>query len=213
MGERALKSQEQYHAVVFDLLTALLDSWSLWNKVAGAESVGMDWRTRYLQLTYQAGSYRSYEDIIKEAAQEVGLISGHAEALIRRWGELEPWPEAREVMRVLLEKVPVAVATNSSHSLADIAVAALGVSIPVVVTAEEAGYYKPHPSPYRIALDRLQLASTSVLFVAGSAADVPGASAVGMSVFWHNRRRLVLDDAQVQPQYVSDSLWPILDLV
>jgi 2-haloalkanoic acid dehalogenase type II len=208
-----LKSQEQYQAVVFDLLTALLDSWSLWNEVAGAESVGMDWRTRYLQLTYQAGSYRSYEDIIKEAAQEVGLTSGHAEALIRRWGELEPWPEAREVMRVLLEKVPVAVATNSSHSLADIAVAALGVSIPVVVTAEEAGYYKPHPSPYRIALDRLQLASTSVLFVAGSAADVPGASAVGMSVFWHNRRRLVLDDAQVQPQYVSDSLWPILDLV
>lgn len=208
-----MKSQEQYQAVVFDLLTALLDSWSLWNEVAGAESVGMDWRTRYLQLTYQAGSYRSYEDIIKEAAQEVGLTSGHAEALIRRWGELEPWPEAREVMRVLLEKVPVAVATNSSHSLADIAVAALGVSIPVVVTAEEAGYYKPHPSPYRIALDRLQLASTSVLFVAGSAADVPGASAVGMSVFWHNRSRLVLDDAQVQPQYVSDSLWPILDLV
>jgi 2-haloalkanoic acid dehalogenase type II len=206
-------SEEKYQGVMFDLLTALLDSWSLWNEVAGAESLGLDWRTRYLQLTYQAGSYRSYEGIIKEAAQEVGLTSGHTDVLIRRWGELEPWPETRDVMRALLKKVPVAVATNASHALADIAVAALGVSIPVVVTAEKAGYYKPHPSPYRIALDRLQLAPTAVLFVAGSAADVPGASAVGMSVFWHNRRRLILDDTQVQPQYVSDSLWPILDLV
>ena len=75
-------SQEQYQAVVFDLLTALLDSWPLWNEVAGAESVGVDWRTRYLRLTYQAGSYRSYDGIIKEAAQEVGLTSGHAETLI-----------------------------------------------------------------------------------------------------------------------------------
>ena len=39
------------------------------------------------------------------------------------------------------------------------------------------------------------------------------AHAVGMSVFWHNRRRLALDDTQVQPDYVTDSLWPILDLV
>jgi 2-haloalkanoic acid dehalogenase type II len=198
---------------MFDLFTALLNSWSLWNEVAGSERLGMDWRTRYLQVTYQAGSYRSYEGIIREAAHDVGLTSGHADALIRRWGELEPWPEACEVMRVLLEKVPVAVATNASQTLAQIAVASLGVSIPTIVTAEEAGYYKPHPAPYRMALDRLQSAPTSVLFVAGSAADVPGASAVGMPVFWHNRRRLNLDEERVRPQYVADSLWPLLDLV
>lgn len=171
------------------------------------------WRTRYLQATYQAACYRSYEGIIKEAAQGVGLTSEHADVLIARWGELEPWPETREVLRALLEKVPVAVATNASRDLAATAVATLGVTISTVVTAEEAGYYKPHPSPYRIALHRLQCAPASGLFVAGSAADVSGASAVGMSVFWHNRKGLALHDAEVQPDYVSDSLWPILDLV
>jgi len=44
-------SREKYSAVMFDLLTALLDSWSLWNEVAGSEEVGVAWRTRYLKLT------------------------------------------------------------------------------------------------------------------------------------------------------------------
>ena len=206
-------SQKPYQAVMFDLLTALLNSWSLWNKVVGSERVGFDWRQRYLQLTYQAGPYRSYEDIIKEAAHEVGVPYARAEELIQRWGELEPWPETPQVMHALLEKGPVAVTTNASIALANIAVACLGVAIPTVVTAEEAGYYKPQPQPYHMALDRLQCPAESVLFVAGSAADIPGASAVGMPVFWHNRMRLSPVDARVQPLYAADSLWPILALV
>ena len=206
-------AQPPYQAVMFDLLTALLNSWSLWKKVAGSEEVGFDWRQRYLQLTYQAGPYRSYEGVIKEAAYEVGVPGVRAEELIQRWRELEPWPEASQVVRALLEKVPVAVATNASIALATIAVTCLGVAIPHVVTAEEAGYYKPHPQPYRMALNRLRCPAESVLFVAGSAADVPGAAAVGMPVFWHNRRRLSPVDVRVQPLSVADSLWPIVELV
>jgi 2-haloacid dehalogenase len=206
-------SQKPYQAVIFDLLTALLNSWSLWNKVAGSDGVGFNWRARYLQLTYQAGLYRSYEGIIKEAAHEAGVPEAHAEELLQRWSELEPWPETPQVLHALLEKVPIAVATNASIVLANIAVTCLGVAMPTVVTAEEAGYYKPQPQPYRMALDRLQYPAESVLFVAGSPADVPGASAVGMPVFWHNRLRLSPVDARVQPLYVADSLWPILELV
>jgi 2-haloalkanoic acid dehalogenase type II len=206
-------AQPPYQAVMFDLLTALLNSWSLWNRVAESERVGFDWRQRYLQLTYQAGPYRSYEGIIKEAAHEAGVPEARAEELIQRWGELAPWPETPQVVRALVEKVPVAVATNASIALANIAVACLGVIMPTVVTAEEAGYYKPQPQPYRMALDRLRCPAESVLFVAGSAADVPGAAAVGMPVFWHNRMHLSPVDARVQPLYVADSLWPILALV
>lgn len=203
----------RYNAVVFDLLTALLDSWSLWNDVAGSPEVGVAWRMRYLTLTYEAGAYRSYEGIIKESAEDAGVPAARADELIQRWGELEPWPEARQVVRTLLEKVPVAIVTNASTALATVAVAALGVSIPMVVTAEEAGYYKPHPHPYRMALERLHCVPASVLFVAGSAADVPGASAVGMPVFWHNRRHLKPMAGGGEPRYVSDSLRPVLELV
>ena len=38
-------------AVLFDLLTALLDSWTVWNSVAGSEAAGGMWRAEYLLVT------------------------------------------------------------------------------------------------------------------------------------------------------------------
>lgn len=202
----------RYEAVLFDLLTALLDSWSLWNRVAGSDAVGLAWRMRYLELTYRAGRYRPYEQVITDAARDAAVPVASAEALVSRWAELEPWPETRTVLRTLVSRVPVGVVTNSSVALADVAVATLGVVMRPVVTAEEAGYYKPRPEPYRMALDRLGCDPASVLFVAGSAADVPGASALGMPVYWHNRRGLPSIDGSA-PAYVADSLDPIVNLV
>ena len=43
-------------AVLFDLLTALLDSWSVWNAAAESERAGRAWRTEYLRLTYGCGA-------------------------------------------------------------------------------------------------------------------------------------------------------------
>jgi len=185
----------------------------LWNEVAGSKELGLQWRNRYLQLTYGAGCYRCYEGIIAHAAQNIGMAMDCADKLIGRWNELKPWPETREVLAALRARLPLAVATNASRALADTAVAALGIPISVVVTAEEAGYYKPHPAPYQLTLERLQCEPADVLFVAGSASDVPGASAIGMPVFWHNRRGLSAADPEVQPQFTSDSLWPLLDFV
>src|SRR6516165_11173207 len=39
-------------AVLFDLLTALLDSWTVWNATAGSERAGRAWRAEYLRRTY-----------------------------------------------------------------------------------------------------------------------------------------------------------------
>jgi len=41
----------RYDAVLFDLLTALVDSWSLWNDVSGGEADGRRWRAAYLRRT------------------------------------------------------------------------------------------------------------------------------------------------------------------
>src|SRR5258706_7248605 len=56
-------------AVLFDLLTALLDSWTVWNSAAGSEAAGRDWRAEYLRLTYGCGAYQPYEDLVREAAR------------------------------------------------------------------------------------------------------------------------------------------------
>ena len=48
----------RYDSVVFDLLTGLINSWSLWNEVAECQKMGHKWRSRYLELTYNTFKYK-----------------------------------------------------------------------------------------------------------------------------------------------------------
>src|SRR5262245_59316260 len=116
----------KYDAVVFDLLTALIDSWTLWNSVAGSAEDGMRWRKRYLEVTYACGSYRPYETLVGEAAVGAGLPLACAQRLETRWNELQPWPEAPAILAALAERVPLAVATNCSERLGHAAAERVG---------------------------------------------------------------------------------------
>jgi 2-haloacid dehalogenase len=175
--------------IVFDLLTALLDSWSLWNAAAGDDTAGYRWRTRYLEITFACGAYQPYEQLVEQAAQETGLTSDAATTLLATWDQLQPWAEVPEVLQSLKARgYRLAVVTNCSAQLGHRAAARCGVVFDAVVTAQESGFYKPHPKAYQAILDQLGIAHPSeALFVAGSNGDVKGAAAAGMSVVWHNR--------------------------
>ena len=174
----------RYAAIGFDLLTALLDTWSLWSDVAGDRALGMRWHAASQELL-RGKRYRPFEDVVRDAASEVGVPRAGADALLRRWGEFEPWPDVPPVL-AKLDGTKRFIVTNCSRKLGRLAAFRAG-SFDLVVTAEEAGAYKPDPLPYRMALDRLALDPAEVLFVAGSAHDVGGAARVGMDVYWANR--------------------------
>jgi 2-haloacid dehalogenase len=194
-----------YEAVAFDLLTALIDSWTLWNSLAGSPEVGLRWRKRYLEITYGCGTYRPYEKLVQEAAADVGLPASCAEGLEARWGELAPWPEVADVLGRLAARLPLGIATNCSERLGRIAAERVGIAFKVVITAERAGWYKPRPEPYRALLEGLGTRPERTLFVAGSASDVPGAGGLGMPVFWHNRIGLPPRDG-ARPEFCEPSL-------
>ena len=207
-------AEGKFDAVLFDLLTALLDSWALWNLVAASPKAGRKWRAAYLRRTYETGAYRPYETLVAEAAAEVGLSPTLAAQLAARYGELEPWPEVREVLGALRhERVRMAVVTNCSEKLAATAVAATGIDFDVVVTAERAGFYKPDPRPYEMALDELGLVPSRCLFVAGSAYDLFGTSKVGLPTYWHDRIGMARPRNAPEPIAHHRSLYPLLELV
>src|SRR5450830_712265 len=130
-------------AVLFDLLTALLDSWSVWNAAAGSEQMGRTWRAEYLRLTYGCGAYVPYEELVRRAAATVGLPATAPQALDEHWDELPAWSGAVELLRALKPHCRLAVVTNCSQRLGERAAARLGIDWDVVVTSEEAGFYKP----------------------------------------------------------------------
>jgi 2-haloacid dehalogenase len=204
----------RFDAVLFDLLTALLDSWTLWNDVAGSEEDGRDWRAAYLRQTYETGAYRPYETLVAEAATAVGLSSILARRLAERYGELEPWLEVRDVLGALRrEGLALGVVTNCSEELGVRAVACTGIEFDVVVTAERAGFYKPDPRPYGIALAELRVAADKCLFVAGSAYDLFGTRKVGLPTYWHNRLGVTPPPGAPEPLAHQRSLYPLLGVV
>ena len=56
---------------------------------------------RYLRVTSQAATFEPYVPLIASAAEAEGLDRSLAYVLVERWNELEPWPEARQVIRTL----------------------------------------------------------------------------------------------------------------
>jgi 2-haloacid dehalogenase len=204
----------RYDALLFDLLTALLDSWSLWNAVAGSEEAGLRWRRAYLARTYATGAYRPYETLVAEAADEVGLDRGCADELAARYGELRPWPGVAEELRQLpAAGVKLGIATNCSEALGRTAALCVGIPFDVVVTADRAGFYKPDPAPYRLALAELDVAPQRCLFVAGSAYDLVGASRVGLDIWWHDRIGMAKPPEAPEPRRHARGLKGLADFV
>lgn len=193
-------------AVLFDLLTALLNSWTVWNTAAGSETAGRTWRAEYLRRTYGCGAYVSYEQLVREAAAHVGLPASAPDALEAQWTTLPAWDGARELLQALRPHCKLAVVTNCSEKLGQQAAALLGIDWDVVVTSEQAGFYKPDPRPYQLALTQLGVSANEAAFVAGSGYDLFGTSKVGMRTFWHNRIGLSLPEGAPAPEREAPTL-------
>src|SRR4051794_6568694 len=99
-------------AVLFDLLTALLDSWTVWNIAAGSEAKGRAWRAEYLRLTYGCGPYEPYEDLVARAAQSVGLDESVCRLLEDHWSELPAWSGVQQALDAIEGHTMLGIVTN-----------------------------------------------------------------------------------------------------
>jgi 2-haloacid dehalogenase len=204
----------RYDAVLFDLLTALLDSWSLWNDVAGSAADGMRWRKRYLALTYATGAYRPYEMLVAEAAEAEGFPVRWASELDRRFGELQPWPGVKAALEGLAAAgVKIGIVTNCSDRLGAVAAACVGVPFDCVVTAENVGFYKPDPRPYLTGVAALGALVERTLFVAGSAYDLFGTGKTGLDTYWHDRIGLTPPEGAPAPMVKERDLGRLMAVV
>jgi 2-haloacid dehalogenase len=197
-------------AVLFDLLTALLDSWTVWNAAAGSEAAGRAWRAEYLRLTYGCGAYVPYEQLVADAARATSLPDSAPSALEAKWATLPVWDGARQALVALGPHCKLAVVTNCSIRLGRQAAARLGIAWDAVITSEEAGFYKPDPRPYQLALNQLGVDAADTAFVAVSGFDMFGTSRVGLRTYWHNRVGLALPPGAPPPEVEATTLAGLL---
>ena len=149
--------ESDFDAVLFDLLSALMDSWSLWDDLAGDTELGRKWRMHYLKAASQTVGYTPYLSLVGDAAKAVGLSRLQALELGTRWNELSPWQEAPALIARLASKTRIGVVTNCSEELGHKCANRLGTQFDVVITAEHAECYKPNPKIYRDAIAEIGL--------------------------------------------------------
>lgn len=171
--------------VLLDLLMATMDSPSAWSAAAGDRAAGLAWRDAVTDRMIDAGDYVSYEQLVESTARKLRLPPEAPSKLREAWQQMEPWPDAVAVGSL---DVPYAFVTNCSTELAAIAVERSGLRPAFVLSAEDAGCYKPRPEIYRLACDRIASEPLETLFVAGAAYDARGAAAAGLRTVLVARR-------------------------
>jgi len=171
--------------VLFDLLMGVMNSLDPWQSAAGDLERGLRWRDAVTARMVAARRYVPYEDLVADAAAELGLSRRAPAKLKDRWSEMDPWPDAAAVSRLSL---PYGFVTNTSTALARIAADRSRLQPRFTLSAEEAGWYKPDPAIYEAACQRIGLDPAQTMFVAGSPYDAAGARAAGLHVWLVVRR-------------------------
>ncbi len=162
------------------------------------EALSTIWRTKQLEYTWlrslmgaHADFWQVTGDALDYAMDTLSLEdSGLREDLMQLYLKLEAYPEVKDVLSRLQQSgIRAAILSNGSPKMLASAVksAQLGDFLEAVLSAEEAGIFKTHPSVYQLAVDKLALEAGKILFFSSNAWDVAGASNFGLKVVWVNR--------------------------
>jgi len=190
-------------ACVFDAYGTLFDTSSAVNKCR--ETLGDAWQAfaqlwRRKQLEYSwlrslMGRHTDFWHVTAEALDYTFAAFRRNDPqlralLMQQYLSLEAFPGARELLARLKDAGRrTALLSNGSPTMLTALVNSSGLSrlLDAVLSVEAAGVFKPHPSVYQLAVDRLSAAANRILFFSSNGWDVQGAAAFGFRAIWINR--------------------------
>jgi 2-haloacid dehalogenase len=203
-------------ACVFDAYGTLFDFASA---AAGCRDVLGDdvdrltvlWRDKQLQYAWLRSLQARHADFwqvtgeaLDFALETLGLDKpGLRDRLMNLYLTLDTFPEVSEMLRRLKTAgLSTAILSNGSPAMLKSAVdnAGIGGALDAVLSVEEVGIYKPHPTVYQLAVDRLGVAAGAILFLSSNGWDAYAASAFGLRVIWCNRYGQRRENLPGQPE-------------
>ncbi|HTE66174.1 MAG TPA: HAD family phosphatase [Candidatus Binatia bacterium] len=184
--------RDRYRAVVFDMDGLLLDTEVLWQRAEaelfrrhGAEYTIAD------ALAVMGTSFdvtaRYFAERLGEPAERGAQLVDELRVLmlaeLRR--EVAARPGAVELVERLRNRVPLALASNSSRNLVDAALltASLTDAFDAIVTADDVQHPKPAPDLYLLACERLGVKPGEALALEDAAPGIAAAKAAGLTCF------------------------------
>ena len=130
-------------------------------------------------------------DALDYAMESLGLSDNALrEWLMDLYLSLDAYPEVKNVLTTLKSSgFKTAILSNGSPKMLDAAVANAGIGdvLDAILTVEDVGVFKPHPSVYQMGVYHLGLPADQMSFQSSNAWDAAAASAFGYRVVWINR--------------------------
>ena len=200
--------REEAEVLAFDLYDTLLDRESTLVPALAEllDAHGSDYDPgvllrRYLAMHFRdsmidslvPGPHTPFKEISRRALayrlEQVGLDVPDAEvrAVIRRWKELEPYPDVDAALARLGEEYALVGLSNGDPDMLAAVRPNFETALDGVVSVAEAGAYKPHRASYDLTCERFDVAAHEVVFVTAHTFDLVGAKAVGMRGAFLNR--------------------------
>jgi 2-haloacid dehalogenase len=160
-------------------------------------------------VTTMTGAQAAFKDLIgaglRRRLRLAGRDAADAESALERLAHMPAYPEARAALDQLAAGgAHVGVLTQSSADAAEALLRNAGLrdALELVISADDAGAFKPDPRVYQLALDRVGPA----WLVAAHWWDVAGAARAGMRTAWVARHDGLYPDAAPPPDVSGSDL-------
>ena len=194
---------EGIQACVFDAYGTLFDVHSPIARLAGeigpkAADLSRLWRQKQLEYTWLRSLMGVHADFwhVTGEALDYALAAFRREdpalraALMEQYLALDAYTDVKPALQRLREAGKrTATLSNGSPTMLIAALNAAGIAqlMEPPLSVEAVRVYKPHPSVYKLAVDRLGIAAERICFVSANGWDAWAAAAYGMRAVWINR--------------------------
>jgi 2-haloacid dehalogenase len=156
------------------------------------------WRAKQLQYTWLRGLGGRHSDFwqVTGDALEFAMATFHLadpalrERLMNLYLSLSAYPEVADTLqRLKAGGLKLAILSNGTPAMLAAAAANAGIAnqFDAILSVEEVQVYKPHPSVYALACQRLAVPAERICFLSSNGWDAYSAKAFGFHVLWCNR--------------------------
>jgi 2-haloacid dehalogenase len=146
------------------------------------------------EASAEQGAYRRYREVlqsvVRQFGEQLGFVPTQQEvrSLPGSLQEWKPWPDTVSALSELQGWFRLAIISNIDDDLFAATQPQLGAEFDQVITAQQAGAYKPSLKIFELALSRVGVPAHRILHVGQSLYhDVLPAQSLGLATVWVNR--------------------------
>ena len=168
------------------------------------------------EAAVEAGPYRPYREVLGEVLRRLGaefqapITDDQATTFGGSVGDWPPFADSAAALERLHHRFRLGVITNCDDDLFARSAERLGTAFDWIVTAQQAGSYKPDERNFHLAFERIGLPRERILHVAQSLFhDHVPAARLGLASVWIDRRQgLAGEGATPQAEARPDATYP-----